>query len=285
VLSRRRLFGLLGGAAAAGAGLAVAGSTVTAESAAAADGDAMLIGSSNACDSTTFLQALTAVTAFEVVATNNSITNASAILGQGGPGTGSIGVQGSAANGYGVLASGGRAPLFITPNGGSGPPASGAHTAGEVYIDGTHTLFLCTADGSPGTWVRHAPLVPIFPAARVYDSRVGQPPTTGPKAPITNGATVNVDPTGLKAGGGLSGVPQIGATAVLGNITVVNGSNGVFLTVFPMGVSAPATSNVNAGPGQVIANSFTSPLATHQLSVKCGGGPTDFIIDIVGYYP
>jgi hypothetical protein len=36
----------------------------------------------------------------------------------------------------------------------------------------------------------------------------------------------------------------------------------------------------------VVANSFTSQLGTSNgISIKCGGGPTDFIIDIFGYYP
>ena len=36
----------------------------------------------------------------------------------------------------------------------------------------------------------------------------------------------------------------------------------------------------------VIANNFTSQVGTsNQISVQCGFGPTDFIIDIFGYYP
>ena len=35
-----------------------------------------------------------------------------------------------------------------------------------------------------------------------------------------------------------------------------------------------------------MANNFTSQIGTsNQISVQCGGGPTDFIIDIFGYYP
>src|SRR5262249_27324238 len=55
LVSRRRLFGLLGGAAAAGAGLAVAGSALGADPAGAATGDNFITGNSNSGSSTTSL--------------------------------------------------------------------------------------------------------------------------------------------------------------------------------------------------------------------------------------
>jgi hypothetical protein len=121
--------------------------------------------------------------------------------------------------------------------------------------------------------------------ARIYDSRPGTQPSTGPKSQITNGSTQNLNVTGAKAGSGNSGVPS-SATAVLGNITMINGPNTTFLTVFAQGATAPSTSNINANPGLVIANSFTSRLGFFDgISIQCGFGPTDFIIDIFGYYP
>jgi hypothetical protein len=36
----------------------------------------------------------------------------------------------------------------------AGPPASGAHLRGELVVDSAGNLYLCTADGTPGTWVR-----------------------------------------------------------------------------------------------------------------------------------
>jgi hypothetical protein len=62
---------------------------------------------------------------------------------------------------------------------------------------------------------------------------------------------------------------------------------GVYLTVYGNGATPPATSNVNAfGPGQTVANSFTSKIGTgDRIAITCGGGPTDFIIDVFGYYP
>jgi hypothetical protein len=174
------------------------------------------------------------------------------------------------------------AHLLLVPSATAGAP-TGAHNLGQFWVDSNGALFQCVVAGNPGTWVRQSPLVTLAPA-RVYDSRVGQLPSTGPKSPITNGSTVNVDVTGTQAAGGVSGVPS-GASTVLGNITVVNPSAGVFLTVFAQGASPPATSNINASAGQVVANNFTSKLGTSNgISIKCGGGPTDFIIDIFGYY-
>jgi hypothetical protein len=288
-VSRRRLFGLLGGAAAVGTGLAVAGSALgadpagaTAVTAGAANGDALQIGGSNACTGNTGLTSTTASAAFDAVSTG---ANGTGIEGTCNNGTKAVGVFGFSSTGIGLYAQGGLAPLFLVPHG-VGAPTTGTHQIGEFVVDSNGTLFTCVAAGTPGTWLRQSPLVAI-PPARVYDSRASQSPTTGPKATITNGSTVNVDVTGIQATppGGASGVPS-GAKSVLGNITVVNGPNPVFLTVFAEGATPPATSNVNAGGGVVVANSFTSTLGTSNgISIKCGGGPTDFIIDIFGYYP
>ena len=257
-----------------------AGATVV--TAGAADGDALMIGGQNTCLNGTLLTSTQTSTT-----TLNAISTAPDGRGVGGQcdnGTGAIGVRGGSTTGYGLKGLGGFAPLWLLAAGSVGAPTTGTHQIGEFVVDSNGTLFTCVAAGTPGTWLRQSPLVTL-PPARVYDSRVGQLPSTGPKSPITNGSTVNVDVTGTQAAGGPSGVPS-GASTVLGNITVVNPSAGVFLTVFAQGASPPATSNINASAaGQVVANNFTSKLGTSNgISIKCGGGPTDFIIDIFGYY-
>jgi hypothetical protein len=59
------------------------------------------------------------------------------------------------------------------------------------------------------------------------------------------------------------------------------------LTVYANGGTQPATSNINQSPGITFANNLTSAVnaSNHKISVTCGAGPTDFIIDIFGYYP
>jgi hypothetical protein len=177
------------------------------------------------------------------------------------------------------------AHLLLDPSATAGAP-TGTHVVGQFWVDSHGVLFQCVGAGNPGTWVRQSPLVTI-PPARVYDSRVGQLPTTGPKSPITNGSTVNVDVTGTQASppGGPSGVPA-GASGVLGNITVVLPSGGVALTVFGEGATQPSTSNINASVGGIVANNFTSKVGTSNgISVFGSGGPANFVIDIFGYYP
>jgi hypothetical protein len=197
-----------------------------------------------------------------------------------------VGVEGFSTTGYGLFGAGAIAPLVLNAASSTGPP-TGSHVLGEFVVDSGGTLFYCTTSGNPAAWVNLSTgsnLVTLGTPARVYDSRIGQQPSTSPKAPITDGGVVNLDVTGPKAGGGNSGVPS-GATAVLGNITMVKGPNTTFLSVFAAGATPPATSNINALGGQVIANNFTSQIGTsNQISIKCGFGPTDFIIDI-GYYP
>jgi hypothetical protein len=181
------------------------------------------------------------------------------------------------------------ANLWLPDTGQTMPPSASSWDAGDLVMSGS-ALWLCTTGGTgtASSWANLSTgerLVTLRTPARVYDSRIGQQPLTGPKAQITDGSTVSVDVTGPKAGGGTSGVPS-GATAVLGNLTLINGPNTVFLTVFATGTMPPATSNINALGGQVIANNFTSQIGTsNQISIKCGFGPTDFIIDIFGYYP
>jgi hypothetical protein len=259
-------------------------------------------------------------------ATSFTSTNASLTFAVGNTGTGagvvgttvsqdavrgtsinSAGVAGSSTNSSGVFAfstnqnsvfvaaptaNSAGAHMRLEPTGaGAGPPTAGAHLLGQFWVDTPGVLWQCVVAGTPGTWMNltsGSKLMSITPA-RVYDSRVGQQPATGPKSPIANASIVTLDVTGPKAGGGNTGVPS-GASAVLGNVTVVNGVNpGVFLTVYAAGTSAPATSSVNAGSGAIVANSFTSQIGTtgmnaNRIAVTCGGGPTDLIIDVLGYY-
>lgn len=42
--------------------------------------------------------------------------------------------------------------LRITPSGSSGAPSSGTHSKGELAIDTNGVIYVCTADGTPGTW-------------------------------------------------------------------------------------------------------------------------------------
>jgi hypothetical protein len=62
------------------------------------------------------------------------------------------GVRGTSNSGYGGFFQGGKAQLRLVPGSTVGKPTSGAHTKGEIYMDSTGTLFVCTASATPGTW-------------------------------------------------------------------------------------------------------------------------------------
>jgi hypothetical protein len=76
-----------------------------------------------------------------------------AIRGESSGTTGSngIGVYGFAANGTGLVGEG-RAPLRLTPQTYTGPPTTRQHRRGELLVDAVGDLYLCTANGTPGTW-------------------------------------------------------------------------------------------------------------------------------------
>ena len=302
VVSRRRLFGLLGGAAAAGAGLAVAGSTLTADpagatgvTAGAADGDALQIGGFNSCSSATSLNSSTAGTALNVEAGGTSGTG---ILGQCNSGVNAFGVQGFSSTGLGVVAeisAGARAQLFLGGGSSTGAPSTGTHAMGEFFLDNTGVLFQCVVTGTPGTWVRQAPLVTLPAPHRVYDSRIGQPnqsPNVQGSLTFTNpppSAASRTISCSKDASSGTVVIPS-GATKLLLNLTVITISGVGALAVFPTGATQPNASSINwSAGGQVLANGLTSACNTSQrvdvAIVASTGASTDFILDAIGYYP
>jgi hypothetical protein len=171
LVSRRRLFGLLGGAAAVGTGLAVAGSTLTADPAAAA-GD-MVIDGSNTGAATTDLSSSTTGTAMTVESANGNAFAATANAGGTGVkgtstsgngvygvSTSGHGVVGQVASGYGLAAEGlsnsgaHGAQLWLEQDTSvTGPPTSGTHQVGEFFVDLSGSLFYCVASSAAGTWV------------------------------------------------------------------------------------------------------------------------------------
>ncbi|MEZ5205820.1 MAG: hypothetical protein R2690_02275 [Acidimicrobiales bacterium] len=130
-------------------------------------------------------------------------------VGTGVYGQGFYGVRAQTTTGVAVQAISHQTHLQLV---GPAPvPTTGAlaRSAGEVVYDQNGDLWMCTVPGTPGTWRRLAgpatagSLVLLSAPTRVYDSRNGFVPATGPKSPIT-GAQVRVLAT--KNNG--SGVPN-----------------------------------------------------------------------------
>jgi hypothetical protein len=295
LVSRRHLFGLLGGAAAAGAGLAVAGSALSPDRADAVN-PPMLLGTPN--DAGTASTSLTSNSAAGTLEVDNS------------------------GSGAGVLANtflGSQIPLVAVPPAGvstlwldggaasAGPPTGGFHSRGELYQDQNAALFYCTAKGTPGTWANLSigeRLVTLNAPVRVYDSRFGQPNNSGNgndqgSITFTNpppGAAFRTINCANDASSGTAVLPAT-ANALLINLTIVPISGVGALEVYASGAAIqPSASTINWSAGvQVLANAATSACTLVQQGgnarqnvnvaiVATAGASTDFLIDVIGYY-
>jgi hypothetical protein len=216
---------------------------------------------------------------------------------------GATGVTGDSTTGVGAILSGGLAPLRLTPSGATGAPAASAHTAGELYVDSNGDLFYCTAGGTPGTWVQlSAPAPPAPPAPpatprpvfitlptpdRFVDTRSGLGGVTGPLPGDAIHVFQMTGRIGLSGNAALQ-IPNA-ATAIVGNLTVVGAAaipSGSFVTLWPGG-PRPTVSNINVGPGTVVANAYVVGLGSTggygSVSVY-NQSAGDYILDVTGYY-
>ncbi len=194
-----------------------------------------------------------------------------------------------------------KANLFLQPNNdsiGSSPKTvpstrSDAHLVGEMEnVDGD--LWWCVVAGTPGTWrkISGAGSAGAFHAltpGRVYDSRQLLP-SSGALA-SGSGRTVSVADrrnAALTTGAVVEAnfVPA-GATAVAANVTITNTVSSGYLVCNPGGITTVGASTINWSSSNLnLANGVILTLdAARQLTVVAGGGgSTDFIIDITGYY-
>ncbi|MCU1396264.1 MAG: N-acetylmuramoyl-L-alanine amidase [Ilumatobacteraceae bacterium] len=204
-------------------------------------------------------------------------------------GEATAGVFGVAATGYGAMLVGGLAPLFLKSNRNPGPPTTDAHTVGEIMVDSNGTFFACRASGTPGTWTNlSGPVFNTLPTPeRFVDTRSGLGGVTGP----VNGGTTKTFQMSARNGAANNPALQIpdNATTLVGNLTVLGGpniSNGAFVTLWPGGPQ-PTVSNINVGPGGIIANSFvvgTASVGGHQSISVFNAQQCDYILDVTGFY-
>ncbi|MCU1452169.1 MAG: hypothetical protein JWN46_315 [Acidimicrobiales bacterium] len=226
-------------------------------------------------------------------------TTGGGVVGQSNSGTAVFGIAfsgGAAVKGTSLSGPGG---VFTTNDGSQlqlatagshvrTPPIADTtpHVAGEIVCDTSGGLWFCAAAGSPGTWRKlagpdTAGALRVLPApVRVYDSRPGTSPATGPKTPlVANGARtldLTVDSSTVPAG----------ATAALVTLLLVNtvAGNGNF-TIWANGVARPQANNMVWGGS---AGRFSSPATTAlDATGKCqvvSNLKTDVVLDVVGYY-
>jgi len=80
------------------------------------------------------------------------------------------------------------------------------------------------------------------------------------------------------------GVPA-DADAVMLNVTAVFPDAPGFLTVFPCGSALPKASNVNYGPGDVVANAVLAKVGAGGKVCIYTLAVTDVVVDVNGYVP
>ena len=205
----------------------------------------------------------------------------------------SIGVLGSATGGdrgYGVVARGITASLMLSSFTTAPPPQrADNHLAGEIELDGNGTFWVCVADGAPGTWrsigaTNSAGSLYAIAPTRAYDSRW---PGNGPLPAGASKVISVADGHDLAGAVTAADVVPKGATAIAYNLTVTKTRGGGFLSVNPGSSTSFSSSSINwFGDNQDIANGLVVAVdEEREVVVFCGGGgTTDFIIDITGYY-
>ena len=304
--SRRDLLRLAGTAA---AGAVAGGMLLSAQPAAASTGQAIVAGHTQQAANITYLgygttpgssigAALTSERTMFWIDNRGAPIDSNGIRGDGHGPTG-VGVWGhSDYNGLGMLASGGlglraiggRAALHLDGTNAAPSTRTDSHLIGEIDIDNAGNVWLCVVAGTPGTWRKiggpaSAGAFHAINPVRAYDSR--WPGATR----ISSGAQRLVrvaDGHDILTGvvNAAESVPA-GSTAVAYNLTVTGTQTSGFLTVAPGTATGVTASSINwSGDGQILANGSIVGIDTsRQVRVFAGGGgSTDFVIDIVGYF-
>jgi hypothetical protein len=124
-----------------------------------------------------------------------------------------------------------------------------------------------------------APLTAV-PPQRLYDTRLGQvgvAESPDRSTPIGAGQFLEVPVRGF------AGVPADAVAAVL-NVTVTQPTAAGYLSVQP-GTNQPATSNLNFGAGQTVAQQVTATIAPDgRVRLFNASGSTHAVVDLSGWY-
>ncbi len=235
---------------------------------------------------------------------NGFSTGVESVLAGGG-----IGVLGEVARGYGVLGYGENGAVGVAAHSDTGPAlavdaTTGSHIsfggldkiaprtanraffAREVYADKFNDLWLCVADGTPGTWVRiagpgGAGMFSALPTpVRLYDTRSGSTHPgsgTGPISGTRHGIDLTANASGLPAD----------ATAAMVTMTVTNtqANPAAYGQIYPDALTTPpATSVINwTQANDVIATTTTAGLTAGKVAVTIAPG-ANVILDLIGYW-
>ncbi len=197
-------------------------------------------------------------------------------------------------DGHGLIASGRAAQILLArgdqhipdPSMPEPPDSGRAHQVGELYWSDGNVLWLCLADGTPGTWTRlggtgtAGAFTVLATPTRVYDTRAnsGLPGAgTGPVTGVRHDIDLTANNTGLPAD----------ATAVLVTLTVTNtvANPNAYGQIFANGlVTPPSTSSINwTAADSLVATTTTTALTAGKVAISMNPG-ANVLIDVLGYY-
>ena len=125
-------------------------------------------------------------------------------------------------------------------------------------------------------WMAVRETYPSAETAR-FDTRTVRQGT--PAGSVGADAEISVDVTGVGK------VPASGASNVIVNATVAEGTAQSYVTVYSSDVTTPVASNLNFGAGQTIANLVTAKVGTDgNVNVHDAAGQTHVIFNVVGNF-
>ena len=75
-----------------------------------------------------------------------------------------------------------------------------------------------------------------------------------------------------------------GPSAVALNVAVLNDDSYSFLGVYPSSASPPVTSDINFGPGDILANYAATQAAGASFAIYNSVGSVDSFVDLEGTY-
>lgn len=168
------------------------------------------------------------------------------------------------------------------------------HQVGEIDLDGTGALWLCVADGAPGTWRElggptSCDSFHVIAPTRVYDSRYDREPLHG--GPLEAGDSRVVPVADARPAGEAEqlGVVPRGATAITCQVSVVDTAGSGFLSLHAADAAVSTSASISWwGPGQAVTNGTVVALdGARRIRVVAGGSAgaaTHFAIDVTGYY-
>ena len=277
-LSRRRM---LATAATVGSGLLLVRS---AQPAAAANGNSLILGQSNDASLTTTLvnTSTGGPTTLLQVSNTSGASLAEGINGRAN-GAAAAGVVGASDNGYGVYGdsqvgyavyAGGNGRFGIGQHVASGPPTSGSYGVSDIIRDSQGNIFACVAAGSPGTWKKvigpqtAGAFHLVNPSFRSIDTRSNGGLLTDSQRTISLAA---------------AGVP-LTASAVSVNLTVTETGPAGWAALYSPATGWGGTSTINwNAPLTTIANGAIVAISNQQVSIKVSGF-CQFLIDVTGFW-